>query len=182
MIITICFIFTVDVPDKPEGPVEFSNITKDSVTLSWQPPTKDGGLPLTGYVIEQRDKRRTQWVKAGTVDKDTTSFTAAKLLEDNEYVFRVLAVNAEGESEPLESKDVAKPTQPLCKLHFFNVEYSYPALLISPLLSRYYLVSMISLILYLELLVVWPISFLKDEVITLIADGFLCHNSSKGHK
>lgn len=112
---TICFIFTLDVPDKPEGPVEFSSITKDSVTLSWQPPTKDGGSPLTGYVIEQRDKRRTQWVKAGTVDKDTTSFTASKLLEDNEYVFRVLAVNAEGEGEPLESKDAAKPTQPLCK-------------------------------------------------------------------
>ena len=102
-----------DVPDRPEGPVEISNITKDSVTLSWQPPTKDGGTPLTGYVIEQRDTRRTQWVKAGSVDKDTTTFVASKLLEDNEYVFRVTAVNAEGESEPLESKDVAKPKQPI---------------------------------------------------------------------
>ena len=103
------------VPDRPEGPIEYPEITKDSVTLSWQPPNKDGGSPLTGYVIEKRDARRTQWVKAGSVDKDTTSFTAAKLLEDNEYVFRVIAVNAEGESEPLESKDVAKPKQPLCK-------------------------------------------------------------------
>ena len=85
------------------------------MTLSWQPPSKDGGAPLTGYVIEKRDARRTQWVKAGSVDKDTTSFTASKLLEDNEYVFRVVAVNAEGESEPLESKDVAKPKQPLGK-------------------------------------------------------------------
>ena len=83
--------------------------------MSWQPPTKDGGSPLTGYVIEQRDKRRTQWAKAGSVDKDTTSFTASKLLEDNEYVFRVTAVNAEGESEPLESKDVVKPTLPISK-------------------------------------------------------------------
>ena len=110
-----CFIIFLDVPDKPEGPVEFSNITKDSVTLSWQPPTKDGGSPLTGYVIEKRDARRTQWVKAGSVDKDTTTFVASKLLEDNEYMFRVSAVNAEGESEPLESKDVAKPKQPICK-------------------------------------------------------------------
>ena len=83
--------------------------------MSWQPPSKDGGSPLTGYVIEKRDARRTQWVKAGSVDTDTTSFTASKLLEDNEYVFRVVAVNAEGESEPLESKDAAKPKQPLCK-------------------------------------------------------------------
>ena len=99
----------------PEGPVEFSEITKDSVKLSWQPPNKDGGSPLTGYVIEQRDKRRSQWIKSGSVDKDTTTFVASKLLEDNEYVFRVTAVNAEGESQPLESKDVAKPQQPLCK-------------------------------------------------------------------
>ena len=105
----------LDVPDRPEGPVEISNITKDSVTLSWQPPNKDGGTPLTGYVIEQRDTRRTQWVKTGSVDKDTTTFVASKLLEDNEYVFRVTAVNAEGESEPLESQDVAKPKQPICK-------------------------------------------------------------------
>ena len=110
-------------PDKPEGPVEISNITKDAVTLSWQPPMKDGGSPLTGYVIEQRDTRRTQWVKAGSVDKDTTAFTAAKLLEDNEYVFRVIAVNAEGESQPLESKDVAKPTRPLCKCEVLMRNY-----------------------------------------------------------
>ena len=87
--------------------------------MSWQPPTKDGGSPLTGYVIEQRDKRRTQWVKAGSVDKDTTSFTASKLLEDNEYVFRVTAVNSEGESEPLESKDVVKLTLPISKYTLF---------------------------------------------------------------
>ena len=106
--------FIIDVPDRPEGPVEISNITKDSVTLSWQPPSKDGGSPLTGYVIEQRDTRRTQWVKSGSVDKDTTSFTASKLLEDSEYVFRVTAVNAEGDSTPLESSP-AKPTRPKSK-------------------------------------------------------------------
>ena len=107
-------------PDKPEGPVQISDITKDSVTLSWQPPNKDGGSPLTGYVIEQRDTRRTQWNKAGSVDKDTTSFVASKLIEDNEYVFRVTAVNAEGESQPLESKEATKPKQPICKHSFIN--------------------------------------------------------------
>ena len=82
--------------------------------MSWQPPSKDGGSPLTGYVIEQRDTRRTQWVKSGSVDKDTTSFTASKLLEDSEYVFKVTAVNAEGDSTPLESSP-AKPTRPKSK-------------------------------------------------------------------
>ena len=104
-----------DVPDKPAGPVAVSDITKDSVTLSWQPPNKDGGTPLTGYVIEQRDTRRGQWVKAGSVDKDTTSFKATKLLEDNEYIFRVIAENAEGQSNPLESQP-ARATRPKGKI------------------------------------------------------------------
>lgn len=120
-----------DVPDKPEGPVEYSDITKDSVKLSWQPPMKDGGTPLTGYVIEQHDARRTQWTKAGSVDKDTTSFTASRLLEDNEYVFRVIAVNAEGESQPLESKDVAKPKQPLGEIFGTLTKYNLKIISIS---------------------------------------------------
>ena len=111
---TLNFLYNLDVPDAPEGPVEISNITKDSVTLSWQPPSKDGGSPLIGYVIEQRDTRRSQWVKSGSVDKDTTTFTASKLMEDSEYVFRVSAVNAEGDSTPLESSP-AKPTRPKSK-------------------------------------------------------------------
>ena len=102
---------TLDVPDAPEGPVEFSDITKDSVTLSWKPPTKDGGSEVTGYVIEQRDTRRSTWTKAGTVNGETTSFTAARLIEDNEYIFRITAENKEGPSAALESQPV-KPCRP----------------------------------------------------------------------
>ena len=94
-----------------------SDITKDSVKLSWKPPSKDGGSEITGYVIEQRDTRRSTWAKSGSVDKDTTTFTASKLVEDNEYIFRVTAQNAEGDSKPLESAAV-KPTQPVGRLHF----------------------------------------------------------------
>ena len=92
--------------------------------MSWQPPTKDGGSPLTGYVIEQRDTRRAQWVKAGDVDKDTTSFKVSKLLEDNEYVFKVIAENAEGQSAPLESQS-AKPTKPKCKIYCTSFHFLF---------------------------------------------------------
>jgi len=88
----------------------------DSVTLSWQPPNKDGGSEITGYVVEQRDANRTSWIKAGTVLPDKTTFTAARLIEDNEYVFRVIAENAEGQSKPLES-EVVKPTKGNSKWH-----------------------------------------------------------------
>ena len=64
---------------------------------------------MTGYNIEYRDTRRKSWQKAGSVDKATTSWTQNKLVENNEYLFRVKAVNVAGESAPLETKDVVKP-------------------------------------------------------------------------
>ncbi|KAK7507540.1 hypothetical protein BaRGS_00001475, partial [Batillaria attramentaria] len=102
-----------DKPSKPVGPIKFSDIKQDSVTLTWQAPDSDGGLPLKNYIIEYRDARRTTWMRAGTVGKDTTTFTCANLTEGNEYTFRVIAVNDEGESPPLESKETVKPQREL---------------------------------------------------------------------
>ena len=105
-----CFVL-IDVPSAPVGPVEFSEITKESVTLTWKPSTLDGGSEITGYVIEQRDVKRSSWTKSGTVDATTFKLTASRLIEDNEYIFRITAENAEGQSEPLESSPV-KATAP----------------------------------------------------------------------
>ncbi|KAK3083483.1 hypothetical protein FSP39_023775 [Pinctada imbricata] len=98
-----------DKPSKPTGPIEFSDVTKDSVTLSWKPPNKDGGTPITSYIIEQRDAKRSTWTKSGDVAADKTIFTAEKLLTDCDYYFRVTAVNNEGQSSPLESVATVRP-------------------------------------------------------------------------
>ena len=61
-------------------------------------------------------------MKAGSVPKDTTTFTCTNLLEGNEYIFRVVAVNDEGESAPLESKESVKPQKEISKwtnLYYF---------------------------------------------------------------
>lgn len=52
-------------------------------------------------------------MKSGKVDGKTLTFTANDLREGQEYFFRVIAVNDEGESEPLESKDTVKPVKEL---------------------------------------------------------------------
>ena len=93
-----------------------SNVTDCSADLQWKAPDSDGGSPLTSYIIEMRPDSRSTWTKAGSVDGATTTFTVPDLKVDTEYHFRVIAVNAEGQSAPLEGKETAKPTKKISKL------------------------------------------------------------------
>lgn len=90
-------------PAKPVGPLDISNVQRDSATLKWKAPKDDGGSPLTGYIIEKRDAKKTTWSKAGKVKPDTLEYVVDGLLENNEYFFRVIAENKAGQSEPLEA-------------------------------------------------------------------------------
>lgn len=80
--------------------------------MTWKPPTSDGGKPVKNYIIEYKDLRRTTWIKSGSVPGDVLTYKAEKLNEGNDYKFRVIAVNDEGESQPLESMDSIKPVKP----------------------------------------------------------------------
>ena len=94
-----------------------SNITETSADLQWKAPESDGGSPLTSYIIEVRPDSRSTWTKAGSVDGTSTSFTVPDLKVDTEYHFRVIAVNAEGQSAPLEGKETAKPTKKISECY-----------------------------------------------------------------
>jgi len=56
------FILLADPPGKPGEP-ECEGTTEDSITLSWEPPTKDGGKPIKGYIVEKREKGSKRWTK-----------------------------------------------------------------------------------------------------------------------
>jgi titin len=92
-----------------------SNVTENTADISWKAPDSDGGSPITSYLVEFRPSTRTTWMKAGTVDGNTMTLTAPDLLTGNEYLFRVFAVNEEGQSAPLEGIDTAKPVKKICK-------------------------------------------------------------------
>lgn len=65
---------TTEAPGKPVGPLEAIDIQRTSITIRWKPPTDDGGSPLTGYLVEQRDAKRMMWTKVTTVKPDITTY------------------------------------------------------------------------------------------------------------
>lgn len=105
-------------PSRPVGPLEVTNVTNNSADLSWKPPENDGGSPITGYNIEYKTAARTFWNNAGSCKAGTTNFSVVRLMEETEYLFRVVAVNKEGESPPLETLDTTRPTKKIGELIF----------------------------------------------------------------
>lgn len=99
----------IDKPSKPQGPVVFREIRQDRVTLEWRPPADDGGIELEKYTIERCEPGKT-WVKVVDIDKEVESFCVHKLQQNAEYKFRIIARNAVGASEPLESDTVKMRT------------------------------------------------------------------------
>ena len=80
--------------------------------MSWKPPEKDGGSPVTKYLVEKCDKKRKTWNVVAEVDSQTLSHVVPKLIEDNAYLFRVIAVNEEGAGKPLETDHEVIPKKP----------------------------------------------------------------------
>ncbi len=69
-------------------------------------------MPVTGYAIERRDATRGGWTTVGTVDSHTHSYRVPKLLEGNEYYFRVLAENEVGPGHAIETHQPVEVKSP----------------------------------------------------------------------
>ena len=99
-----------DEPDAPGKP-QIMDWDKDHVDLQWPVPKNDGGSPITGYIVQKKEKGSPYWVNAIHVPAGQNSTTVPDLTEGQDYEFRVIAVNAAGQSEPSEPSDLvtAKP-------------------------------------------------------------------------
>ena len=65
-----------------------------------------------GYVIEKMEESTGRWVPVAQVDANTTDFKIENLTKGKKYKFRVKAVNAQGESEPLENDGFVEAKNP----------------------------------------------------------------------
>ncbi|KAG8125722.1 hypothetical protein E2320_020886 [Naja naja] len=79
---------------------QVTDVSKEAITITWNPPANDGGSPVTGYIVERRKK--------------DTKCTVDGLLEGAEYEFHVIAVNRAGPGVPssASSSVVAKIPSP----------------------------------------------------------------------
>lgn len=107
-------VTVLDKPGKPEGPLRITDVHKEGASLKWNPPLDDGGVPIDHYAVEKMDMDTGRWVPAGRCKEPHLKLD--NLTPGQEYKFRVAAVNAEGESEPLEAEQtiVAKNPFGMC--------------------------------------------------------------------
>ncbi|UJR23285.1 hypothetical protein I4U23_026301 [Adineta vaga] len=100
--------------DKPGPPLDLiiEAVANDWIELSWQPPIKDGGSPITGYVIEKRTPANYKWLTA-TEPFEGTKNKVRSLHTGQKYEFRVRAQNLAGLGEPSNSTKETEIREPV---------------------------------------------------------------------
>uniref|UniRef100_A0A8C5SZI7 Myosin-binding protein C, fast-type n=1 Tax=Laticauda laticaudata TaxID=8630 RepID=A0A8C5SZI7_LATLA len=102
-------IKVVDVPDPPET-VRVTSVGEDWAILVWEPPKYDGGMPITGYLMERKKKGSMRWMKLNFEVFTELTYESTKMIEGCLYEMRVFAVNAIGISQPSQN---TKPFMPI---------------------------------------------------------------------
>ena len=78
------FVFSTDRPGKPGEPLEVTDVTKTSCSLSWEKPRDLGGLENTPddvtYAVEKCEAKKGTWVPVASNLKGT-QFDVSKLVE-----------------------------------------------------------------------------------------------------
>jgi len=84
--------------------VKVKDYTKESVVITWDVPSIDGGAHVSNYIIEKREANMKSY-KTVTTECRKTLFRIAGLEEGAYYFFRVLPENIYGVGEPCETAE-----------------------------------------------------------------------------
>ena len=103
---TVLNLYTLflNIPLDAPGPVtnlRAQDVTYDSVELTWQPPSDDGG-GTPSFIVDKREHGSEVWSRAASTGQNKA--TLLMLTPGVEYSFRVKADNMYGTSEPVEVK------------------------------------------------------------------------------
>uniref|UniRef100_A0A803TKH3 Titin n=1 Tax=Anolis carolinensis TaxID=28377 RepID=A0A803TKH3_ANOCA len=83
---------------QPPGKITVDDVTRNSVSLSWAKPEHDGGSKILQYIVEMQVKGSEKWSECTRVKSLEALVT--NLTQGEEYLFRVMAVNEKGKSDP----------------------------------------------------------------------------------
>ncbi|ESO04852.1 hypothetical protein HELRODRAFT_191479 [Helobdella robusta] len=97
-------------PDAPMN-LRASDITRNSIRLTWSEPLNDGGSPIDHYIIESRSPYNPRWTKVSTGPNRNLECHVRDLV-DGEKEFRVIAVNEAGSGRPSDSTGPIKIKDP----------------------------------------------------------------------
>uniref|UniRef100_A0AAY4B634 Titin n=1 Tax=Denticeps clupeoides TaxID=299321 RepID=A0AAY4B634_9TELE len=86
-----------DIPDPPKD-VKISDISRDSITLTWSPPANDGGSQIINYIVEKCPTSGDRWIRVAQTSEP--QYTLINLFGKTKYQFRVIAENKFGLSDP----------------------------------------------------------------------------------
>ncbi|XP_056285534.1 myosin light chain kinase, smooth muscle-like isoform X2 [Pseudoliparis swirei] len=98
----------IDQPAPPASQPVISQLSTESVVLSWTGPSYDGGTAVLGYKVEVRQEGRDDpesWTEAASRCKNTTYHVRSGLAPLGRYRFRVRAYNSAGVSEPSQESE-----------------------------------------------------------------------------
>ena len=92
------FSFLLTQPDKPSAPksVKVIGTGKGTISIEWEVPTKDGGAPITGYIIELCPTSETAYTPIHKVDAKTLNFDITGLKDGGNYYIGVRSENDAG--------------------------------------------------------------------------------------
>ncbi|XP_074519393.1 myosin light chain kinase, smooth muscle-like isoform X2 [Halichoeres trimaculatus] len=90
----------IDRPDPPASQPVVSQLTTQSLVLSWTGPSFDGGTAVLGYIVEVRQEEGESWTEVASRCKSTSYHVRSGLEPQGLYRFRVRAYNSAGVGEP----------------------------------------------------------------------------------
>lgn len=92
---------TVQVTTIPGSPtLSASPSSATSISLSWNPPSSDGGSPITGYRIEYSNGTSQYNILVANTENTQTTYLHKGLSSSQIYTYRVTAINSIGMGNP----------------------------------------------------------------------------------
>uniref|UniRef100_A0A673AQL2 Titin n=1 Tax=Sphaeramia orbicularis TaxID=375764 RepID=A0A673AQL2_9TELE len=104
--------YPFDVPGQPGIPT-VTSFNKDSMTLSWNEPSSDGGSAILGYHVDRKEKNSILWQRVSKNLVVGNIFKSTGLVDGIAYEHRVIAENMAGLSKPSKPSETMYALDPV---------------------------------------------------------------------